>query len=172
MDGQELSARYLYVNQDVILHRGTVNNQVNASVNLVIREKAVNNASDFLDVDMEPVKRVMNVTVIKVIMEYSVTSLFVLKGVVRIMVSVGNQTHAPVKKVGQAPTVHSVYPGRVASLELVRILMNVPVILSIKVFCVMSLCVQKVVLQKMECVTDLWNAHARWDGKEKIVQNV
>ena len=32
---------------------------------------------------------VMNVTVMKVIMEYSVTSLFVLKGVVRIMVSVG-----------------------------------------------------------------------------------
>jgi len=172
MDGQEPSARYLYVNQDVILPRGTVNNQVNASVNLDIREKAVNNASDFLDVDTEPVKRVMNVTVMKVIMEYSVTSLFVLKGVVRIMVSVGNQIHAPVKKVGQAPTVHSVYPARVASLEPVKIRMSVLVILYIKAFCVMSLCVQKDVLLRMECVIVLENAHAKWDGKEEIVQNV
>jgi len=120
---------------------------------------------------MEHVRRVLSVTVLKDIMEYSVISLYVLKGVVMRMVSVGNPTHAAVNLVGQVQTVQSVFLSKDVHLELVRILMNVPVIPSIKVICVMSPSVQKVVPQRMVFVNSLASVHARLDGKVEIVQN-
>jgi len=171
MDGQAHSARIPFVHRDAIPPRDTVNSQESASVNLDIKEIIVNSVSYSQDVNMVLVKQDTSVFVMKVTMEYSVTSRCVPRGVVWIMASAGSLIPVRVNLDGQVPTVQNVFPARVASSAPAKIPTNASVTQNIKAIYVTSLSVLRDVTQRMVNVKNLGSVHARLDGKETIVQS-